>query len=74
MTYAIVKRMRELGYYCCAVTFPAVPANRPGIRFTICRHNQSEDIDSFVAALAEVRNEVRAKLGRPRSIEANPSL
>jgi 7-keto-8-aminopelargonate synthetase-like enzyme len=74
MTYAIVNRMRDLGYYCCAVTFPAVPANRPGIRFTICRHNLTEDIDSFVAALAEARNEVRTKLGRPRSIEANPSL
>jgi 7-keto-8-aminopelargonate synthetase-like enzyme len=74
VTRAIVTRMRDLGHYCCAVTFPAVPVNRPGIRFTICRHNLSEDIDSFVAALAEVRNDVRTKLGRPPTVDANPSL
>lgn len=74
VTRAIVTRMRDLGHYCCAVTFPAVPVNRPGIRFTVCRHNLSEDIDSFVAALAEVRNDVRTKLGRPPTVDANPSL
>jgi 7-keto-8-aminopelargonate synthetase-like enzyme len=74
MTQAIVKRMRDLGYYCCAVTFPAVPVNRPGIRFTVCRHNRNEDIDSFVEALAETRNEISAQLWRPRTIEANPAL
>jgi 7-keto-8-aminopelargonate synthetase-like enzyme len=72
MTQAIVNRMRALGYYCCAVTFPAVPANRPGIRFTVCRHNLLEDIDAFVAALAEARNEVRGKLRRPASFQATP--
>ena len=76
MTYAIVNRLRDLGHYCCAVTFPAVPVNRPGIRFTVCRHNQAEDIDSFVAALAEARSQVRTKLGRRPSIDtdANPPL
>jgi 7-keto-8-aminopelargonate synthetase-like enzyme len=62
MTRAIVNRMRELGHYCCAVTFPAVPINRPGIRFTICRHNEEEDIDAFVGALARSRREVVAQL------------
>jgi 7-keto-8-aminopelargonate synthetase-like enzyme len=74
MTHAIVNRMRNLGYYCCAVTFPAVPVNRPGIRFTICRHNVNEDIDSFVAALALARSEIVAKLGRQARIDDSPSL
>jgi 7-keto-8-aminopelargonate synthetase-like enzyme len=74
MTHAIVNRMRDLGYYCCAVTFPAVPVNRPGIRFTICRHNLNEDIDSFVAALAEAHGDIRTKLLRSASGDANPSL
>lgn len=75
ITHAIVKRMRELGYYCCAVTFPAVPVNRPGIRFTVCRHNLLEDIDAFVAALAQAQNEVKAQLmKRPAAREANPPL
>jgi 7-keto-8-aminopelargonate synthetase-like enzyme len=65
MTRLVVARMRDLGYYSCAVTFPAVPVNRPGIRFTVCRHNQHEDIDSFVAALARARSEIVAQLGRP---------
>jgi cysteine sulfinate desulfinase/cysteine desulfurase-like protein len=52
-----------------------VPVNRPGIRFTICRHNQIEDIDSFVAALAGAREEVRKKLGRPAPrIDASTSV
>jgi 7-keto-8-aminopelargonate synthetase-like enzyme len=58
MTHLVARRMRKLGFYCCAVTFPAVPVNRPGIRFTVCRHNPVEDIDEFVAALADVRGEV----------------
>jgi 7-keto-8-aminopelargonate synthetase-like enzyme len=74
MTHAIVNRMRDLGYYCCAVTFPAVPVNRPGIRFTICRHNLNEDIDSFVAALADAHDDIRTKLSRSASVDANPSL
>ena len=27
MTHVIANIMRDLGYYCCAVTFPAVPVN-----------------------------------------------
>lgn len=72
ITHAVVTRMRDRGYYCCAVTFPAVPVNRPGIRFTICRHNLLEDIDAFVAALAEAHNEVRAELRRPAGMLAAP--
>jgi 7-keto-8-aminopelargonate synthetase-like enzyme len=74
MTHIIANRMRDLGYYCCAVTFPAVPVNRPGIRFTVCRHNLNEDIDSFVAALARVRNEVIAQLRRRTSVGTSPSI
>jgi 7-keto-8-aminopelargonate synthetase-like enzyme len=67
MTFAVVNRMRSLGHYCCAVVFPAVPVNRPGIRFTICRHNELDDIDSFVAALAQSVGEVKAQLRRDAS-------
>jgi 7-keto-8-aminopelargonate synthetase-like enzyme len=73
MTHIIAKRMRDLGYYCCAVTFPAVPVNRPGIRFTVCRHNLNEDIDSFVAALARVHDEITTQLRRRTSI-GGPSI
>jgi hypothetical protein len=45
--------MRAQGFYACVCVFPAVPMNRPGIRFTISRHNALADIAPFVAALEE---------------------
>jgi hypothetical protein len=27
--------------------------NKPGLRFTICRHNELADIEGFVSALSE---------------------
>jgi 7-keto-8-aminopelargonate synthetase-like enzyme len=78
MTFAIVQRMRTLGYYCCPVVFPAVPVNRPGIRFTICRHNEPEDIEAFVGALArtveEVREDLRRETNRDTSREVPASV
>jgi 7-keto-8-aminopelargonate synthetase-like enzyme len=45
--------LRERGYYCSPCTFPAVPMNRPGLRFTLSRHNEPSDIEPFVSALGE---------------------
>jgi 7-keto-8-aminopelargonate synthetase-like enzyme len=43
--------LMDQGYYCSTCVFPAVPMNRPGLRFTISRHNALADIESFVSAL-----------------------
>jgi 7-keto-8-aminopelargonate synthetase-like enzyme len=40
-------------FYCCLCAFPAVPMNKPGLRFTMCRHNELADIEAFVSALSE---------------------
>jgi 7-keto-8-aminopelargonate synthetase-like enzyme len=40
------------GFWVCPSAFPAVPINRPGIRFTVTMHNEREDIEALVAALA----------------------
>lgn len=56
--------MRARGFYCCICVFPAVPMNRPGIRFTISRHNQPEDIHSFVEALAASLAEAQRSASR----------
>lgn len=48
------RTMLERGYYCCYSAFPAVPMDRPSIRFTISRHNGAADIRSFVSELARV--------------------
>jgi len=49
------------GFYVCPSIFPAVPLNRPGIRFTITLHNELEDIDAFIAT---ARFMVKERLGK----------
>ena len=49
-----ILELRERGAYCCLSTFPAVPMDRPSLRFTVSRHNSIADIREFVAELAEV--------------------
>jgi 7-keto-8-aminopelargonate synthetase-like enzyme len=65
VAFAVANRMRECGFYCCVCVFPAVPMNRPGLRFTITRHNDRQDIEAFVAALAESMRAVRGTNAQP---------
>jgi 7-keto-8-aminopelargonate synthetase-like enzyme len=53
VAYRVASLMQQRGFLCCICVFPAVPMNRPGIRFTISRHNHPDDITAFAAALAE---------------------
>ncbi len=46
-----VRALRERGFYCCVSTFPAVPVNKPSIRFTVSRHNSFEDIEALIEEL-----------------------
>lgn len=64
IAFTVAERMRKRGFYCCICVFPAVPMNRPGIRFTISRHNQPEDIQGFVEALAESLTEAKRSATR----------
>lgn len=50
----VARMMIERGYYCCISTFPAVPMDKPSIRFTISRYNSPADIRAFVSELASV--------------------
>ena len=43
-----VRRLINEGFYVCPSAFPAVPVNRPGVRFTITLHNELEDIDALI--------------------------
>ena len=43
------------GFYVCPVSYPAVPLGHPGIRFTICRTNQREDITAFLTAATRLQ-------------------
>jgi 7-keto-8-aminopelargonate synthetase-like enzyme len=66
VAFAVAERLRVRGYYACVCVFPAVPMNRPGIRFTITRHNDLSDIEPFVSVLAESFDSVRNELSRAR--------
>jgi len=62
VAFAVADRMKARGYYCCVCVFPAVPMNRPGIRFTVTRHNQPEDVEAFLFTLEAVFDEVRSEV------------
>jgi 7-keto-8-aminopelargonate synthetase-like enzyme len=52
---SVVRTMRERGFFMCISTFPAVPVNKPSVRFTISRHNSLADIRAMVDCLVEAR-------------------
>jgi 7-keto-8-aminopelargonate synthetase-like enzyme len=51
---AVVRGLREHGFFTCLSAFPAVPLNRPSVRFTVSRHNSFADIRDLVACLAKL--------------------
>ncbi|WP_026752986.1 aminotransferase class I/II-fold pyridoxal phosphate-dependent enzyme [Sediminibacter sp. Hel_I_10] len=50
--YSFVNRLMKEGYYTNLGLFPAVPVKNTGVRITISRHNQLEDIKGLVEAMA----------------------
>jgi 7-keto-8-aminopelargonate synthetase-like enzyme len=73
---ALIKR----DFYVCPSAFPAVPMNRPGVRFTISLHNELEDIDELIAVALETspyltppQSSVRAKRMPRRMIRVMPA-
>jgi len=49
-----VNEIMARGFYCCYSAFPAVPMDRPSVRFTLSRHNDLNEVARFVETLAEV--------------------
>jgi 7-keto-8-aminopelargonate synthetase-like enzyme len=64
IAFKVADLLKARGFYCCVCVFPAVPMNRPGIRFTITRHNDVADIAPFVAALDESLDIATAEVAR----------
>jgi hypothetical protein len=56
--------MKAEGFFCCVCVFPAVPMNRPGIRFTVSRHNDPADIEPFVQALVSATEQAAGEVVR----------
>ncbi|NGX82690.1 aminotransferase class I/II-fold pyridoxal phosphate-dependent enzyme [Aequorivita sp. KMM 9714] len=49
--YNFVNRLMNEGFYVNLGIFPAVPVKNTGVRITISRHNQQEEIKELVAAM-----------------------
>ncbi len=52
VTRNFVHRILNEGIYVNTATFPVVPNDRSGLRFTLTRHNTKADIDLFTDAIA----------------------
>ena len=51
VAYNFARRLMNDGFYINLATFPVVPVKNTGIRFTISRHNQKEEIKQLVEAM-----------------------
>jgi len=74
--YNFVNRMMDEGYYVNLGIYPAVPVKNTGVRVTISRHNDKEDIKGLVEAMVRqypksledthtTKNKVRAAFKMP---------
>ena len=61
---AVVTALRERGFYTCVSTFPAVPMNKPSLRFTASRHNTLADINALVENLVQVTSDLAPSVFR----------
>lgn len=52
VSFQVVERLMEEGFYCNISVFPAVPMQRAGIRFTLTLHQSFDDITRFIEAIA----------------------
>lgn len=78
--YVFVKRLMDDGFFVNLGLFPAVPVKNTGVRITVSRHNELEDIKNLVEAmeyhfpkaLEETDNSL-TRIGKAFNIEVNSS-
>ena len=61
--YRICQRVLESGFYLNIAAFPSVPYNNTGLRMTITRHQEYEDIEKLLHTIAQVMDEETEKAG-----------
>ncbi len=54
VTYAILKKLIESGFFAMAVGHPAIAEGSEGIRITLTRHLTKEDISNFLECLKKI--------------------
>ena len=53
VTHNLIQRVLADGLYVNTATFPVVPNDKSGLRFTLTRHNTKEDIDKLVDSISK---------------------
>ncbi len=66
----VIARLRDRGFFACISTFPAVPVNKPSIRFTVSRHNPLRDVQEMVESVAALSADIRDP--RPQRVAVSP--
>lgn len=51
--FNLVRRLIDAGYYVNTGIFPAVPVKNTGLRITVCRNNEQEEMKGLVEAIVE---------------------
>ena len=54
-TLSVTTAMLKKGFYLNAAVFPAVPRNKGGVRFTVTRYNDLDQIEAMLTDLHQVR-------------------
>lgn len=68
-TFELVQALQCAGMYVSAGMFPAVPRDAGGVRFTVSLHNKREDIERFMATIAEEQRRKQTQSARARRAE-----
>ena len=73
----VVSALRDRGFFSCVSTFPAVPINKPSLRFTVSRHNSIADVKAMIENLVDVSRSISPSVfGRtvPPPPESEPAV
>jgi 7-keto-8-aminopelargonate synthetase-like enzyme len=83
--YNFVNRLMDEGYYVNLGIYPAVPVKNTGVRITISRHNEKEDMKGLVEAMVRqypkaledthtTKNKVRAAFKMPFVVDVEKTV
>ncbi|ESU28755.1 2-amino-3-ketobutyrate coenzyme A ligase [Flavobacterium limnosediminis JC2902] len=65
-TYKLIQKLFKSGYFANPALYPAVPIKNTGIRITISRHNNADEIKSLVKTMNDLLQETLVETGNNR--------
>ncbi len=68
ITFEMSRALRKRNFCVCAVSYPIVPREQSGIRFTISSHNTPDDIERLLHTLSEESDRLGISLHRSQSV------